>query len=309
MHFEGRPRTEARNQLVLNLARDDVREYVFHWLEDLVSNNDIAFLKWDYNRNFSEPGWPEVPTAEQKNIWVQFSQNVYDIMDRLRTKHPKLEIESCSGGGGRVDFGILQRVEEVWPSDDTEALDRLTIQQGFTYAYTPHVMMDWVTDVPNFNGRSTPLQFRFLVAMQGALGIGSNLNQWTPKDFAEARRMIAYYKSIRETVQNGRLYRLALAAQGNLAANQYVSSDQTQSVVFAFLHSQQFGHTLPPLPLKGLDENAIYRVSHIGGEERAAPGPVARLQLSGAYLMNRGLDLTLIGDYDSISFKLDQVSH
>jgi alpha-galactosidase len=307
MHFAGRPKTEARNQLMLNLAREDVREYVFHWLDDLVTTNDIAFLKWDYNRNFSEPGWPEVLPEQQKNLWVRFTQNVYDILDRLRKKHPKLEIESCSGGGGRIDLGILQRAEQVWPSDDTEAFDRLTIQAGFTYAYTPHIMMAWVTDVPNFNGRTVPLQFRFLVAMQGALGIGANLNHWQQEDFALAKQMIAYYKSIRETVQNGALYRLALPTQGNLSANQYVAPDKSQSVLFAFLHSQQFGRSIPPVVLRGLDERATYAVSQFDGKTHPKTAGLPP-KLSGAYLMNRGLTLALAGDYDSTSIKLERIS-
>src|SRR5690348_5643958 len=94
---------------------------------------------------------------------------------------------------------------EVWTSDNTEAFDRLKIQEGFTYAYTPKVMMAWVTDVPNMNGRSTPLSYRFLVAMQGSLGIGSNLNKWAQADFGLATKMVAYYKQIRETVQTGNL--------------------------------------------------------------------------------------------------------
>jgi alpha-galactosidase len=159
------------------VARDDVKEYIFSWLDRLVTDNDIALLKWDYNRNWSEPGWPETPLADQKKIWVRYVQNRYDIIDRLRTKHPRLEIEGCSGGGARVDLGMLRRVDQVWPSDNTDALDRLTIQYGFTEAYTPHVMMAWVTDVPNgINGRVTPLSFRFLVAMTGSLGVGGNLN-------------------------------------------------------------------------------------------------------------------------------------
>jgi len=307
MHFDGRPRTEARNQLVLNLARDDVRDYIFQWLDDLVSKNDIAFLKWDYNRNFTEPGWPEVPIEQQKNIWVKFTNNVYDILDRLRKKHPALEIESCSGGGGRVDLGILRYTEEVWPSDNTEAFDRLTIQQGFTYAYTPHIMMAWVTDVPNFNGRSVSLPFRFLTAMQGSLAIGSNLNRWQQEDFSLAKKMIDYYKTVRATVQNGSLYRLTPPADSNFKATQYVAPDQSVSVLFAFLHSQQFGRNLPALPLRGLDESATYSVSWFDGTDRKAFASLPPA-LSGAYLMNRGLDLPLHGDYDALSVKLTRVS-
>ena len=209
MNFPGRPRTQGRNQLVLNLARDDVKEYVFTWLDRLVTDNDIALLKWDYNRNWSEPGWPEAPLADQKKIWVRYVQNLYDILDHLRSKHPRLEIEGCSGGGARVDLGMLRRVDQVWPSDNTDALDRLTIQYGFTEAYTPHVMMAWVTDVPNgIDGRVTPLTFRFLVAMTGSLGIGGNLNKWTDDEIDVAAKMIAFYKQIRATVQDGSLFRL-----------------------------------------------------------------------------------------------------
>jgi alpha-galactosidase len=303
MNFPGRPRIEGRNQLVLNLARDDVKEYVFSWLDRLVTENDIALLKWDYNRNWSEPGWPEAALPDQKKIWVGYIQNLYDIMDRLRSKHPRLEIEGCSGGGARVDLGMLRRVDQVWPSDNTDALDRLTIQYGFTEAYTPHVMMAWVTDVPNgINGRLTSLRFRFLVAMTGSLGIGGNLNKWTDDDMATAKRLISFYKQIRTTVQDGKLYRLGAPMESELSAMEYISQDNRQVVVFAFLHSQQFGQSMPFLHLQGLAEDAMYSVTTTDNklEER-------REKLSGAYLMHHGIQLRLRGDYDASAIKLDRV--
>jgi alpha-galactosidase len=111
--------------------------------------------------------------------------------------------------------------------------------------------MAWVTDVPNMNGRSTPLQYRFLVAMMGSLGIGNNLNKWSSEDFTLATKMIAYYKPIRSTVQQGRLYRLLSPREGELTANQYVSQDGKQSVLFTFLHSQQYGRPAPTIRLHG----------------------------------------------------------
>lgn len=301
MHMSGRPRTEARNQLVLNLARDDVKEYVFEWLDRLVSANAIAFLKWDMNRNFAEPGWPETKPDEQKKIWVAYTRNVYEILDRLRAKHPNLEIESCSGGGGRVDLGMLRRVEEVWPSDNTDAFDRLRIQEGFSYAYAPQIMMAWVTDVPNFNHRSTPLEFRFLTAMMGSLGIGANLNKWSGQENAIAAKMIAYYKSIRATVQQGKLYRLFSPRMGELTANQYVSINGRQSVLFALQRSQQYGRPAPAIRLQGLDEQAVYRIKPLDDKllER-------RTALSGAYLMHHGLNLRLTGDFDGTSVLLER---
>jgi len=139
------------------------------------------------------------------------------------------------------------------------------------------------------------------------LGIGANLNHWRQEDFTLAKQMIRYYKSVRETVQNGALYRLALPAQGNFAANQYVSPDKSQSVLFAFLHSQQFGRSLPPLVLRGLDEKATYAVSKFDGQPLTKTGD-STLKLSGAYLMNHGLRLALTGDYDSTSIKLERTT-
>ncbi len=302
MHFNDRPRSEARNQLILNMARDDVRDHIFTVLDKLVSENHIEFLKWDMNRHFGEPGWPEVAAAEQKEIWVKYVDNVYNIIDRLRAKHPGLEIESCSGGGGRVDLGILKRVDEVWTSDNTEAFDRLRIQEGFTNAYAPKVMMAWVTDVPNLNGRSTPLKYRFLVAMQGSLGIGSNLNHWTDADFALASRMVGIDKEIRATVQQGNLYRLFSPREGEFTANQYVSQDGKQAVLFAFLHSQQYLRPAPIVYLRGLDEHAVYRLKPI--DDKLA----GKLETaSGSYLMNHGIDLRLTGDFDSTMLTLERL--
>ncbi len=302
MNFSGRPRTEGRNQLLLNLARPDVMEYTYHWLDELVSNNDIDFLKWDYNRNWAEPGWDAVPVADQKKIYVAYVHNLYAILDRLRARHPNLEIESCSGGGGRVDLGILRHTIEVWPSDNTDALDRLSIQDGFTHAYTPGVMMAWVTDAPN---RNTPLKFRFLVAMEGSLGIGANLNNFRPEDMSAAKDLVAFYKSIRPTVQQGLQYRLIApsrpAAPSERAATEYVSMGGAQAVVFAYLHSQNYGDPYPLVRLEGLDPRAIYRLRPLDPKQLRSPQ-----EASGSYWMHHGLELDLRGDYDSTAVVLER---
>ena len=305
MNFPGRPRTEGRNQLMLNLARPDVKDYVFHWLDELVSKNDIAFLKWDYNRNWTEPGWDSVPLDEQKEIYVKYVDNLYAILAELRRKHPGLEIESCSGGGGRVDLGILRYTDEVWPSDNTDALDRLTIQNGFTHAYSPEVMMAWVTDVPNFlDRRVIPLPFRFLVAMTGSLGIGGNLNHWTDEEMQTGARMVAFYKTIRPTVQQGGLYRLMASTEGpGHWATEYVSTDGEQAVVFGFLHSQNYGEPFPVVRLQGLEPSAVYRIKPLDAAKTVALPE----QMSGSALMGEGLHFALRGDYDATAIVLERV--
>jgi alpha-galactosidase len=188
----------------------------------------------------------------------------------------------------------MRRVDEVWTSDNTEAFDRLRIQEGFSQAYTPKVMMAWVTDVPNMNNRTTPLKYRFLVAMQGSLGIGANLNKWTSEDFQLATDMMSTYKSIRATVQMGKLYRLYSPRHGDLTANQYVSEDGKQAVLFVFMHSQQMRRNAPTIYLRGLDEKATYRVKTI--DKKLVE---SQRELSGSYLMNQGLNFRLAGDFDS----------
>jgi alpha-galactosidase len=302
MSFPGRPRSELRNQLVLNLARNDVKEYIFSVLDKLASDNNIRYFKWDMNRSFSEPGWPELAPADQRKLWVAYVRNLYEIIDRLRAKHPSLEIESCSGGGGRTDLGILQRVDVVWTSDNTEAFDRLRIQEGFTEAYAPKLMSSWVTDVPNMNGRSTLLQYRFLVAMQGALGIGANLNRWSPEDSALAEKMITLYKHIRPTVQTGDLYRLLSPRTNDVSANEYVAQDGHQALVFAFRHSQQYSLPAPTITLRGLDPQARYRLTSIDGKLLDK-----QPELTGAYLTSAGIHLSLGGDFDSTAVLLERV--
>jgi alpha-galactosidase len=304
MNFAGRPRTPARNQLVLNMARQDVKEHIFSVLDRLLASNDIAFIKWDMNRHFSEPGWPEAAPEDQRKLWVEYVRNVYEIIDRLRARHPGVEIESCSGGGGRIDLGILTRVEQVWTSDNTDALDRLKIQEGFTQAYTPKAMMAWVTDVPNFNGRSTPLEFRFVVAMQGSLGIGNDLNHWKPEDFALATRMIAWYKGVRRAVQEGSLYRLLSPRAGEWTYNQYVSEDGRQVVLFAVQRSQQYGRPAPALVARALDPKAVYRIKPLDPKKLVNVPD----ELSGAFLMGQGLDVRLAGDYDATAVVLERIN-
>jgi alpha-galactosidase len=295
LHFNGRPRTQGRSQFILNLAMPEVQEYLIGFLDKLLGENDIAFLKWDANRNFSEPGWDQVPPDEQKKIWVAYVDGYYNVLRTIRQRFPKLEIETCSGGGGRVDLGVMRFTDEAWISDNTDPFDRLLIQDGFTYAYTPEVMMAWVTDSPNwYNGRSTSLTYRFLSAMQGSLGIGANLDKWTPEDFANARHLIGVYKEIRGVVQKGMLYRLVSPRDGsNVSATESVSPDRRSAVVFGFLHSQQMGYPFPTIFPRGLDKNAVYSIEAIGGKIMDGTPK----QASGAYWMSHGIDFPLKGDF------------
>jgi alpha-galactosidase len=209
----------------------------------------------------------------------------------------QVAFEGCAGGGGRVDLGILSRVEQVWTSDNTDAFDRLRIQEGFSYAYAPRVMMCWVTDSPNYLTRRTlPLSYRFHVAMAGALGIGGDLSRWMPPELEEARDFIALYKRVRSTIQNGRLYRLRSPRTAGVASSQYVAPDNSEVVVFAWGLAQQGGETQVALALRGLEREARYADAISGAT------------YSGAYLVEKVLPLTLLGDFDSRMVQLVRIA-
>jgi alpha-galactosidase len=285
----GRKRTELRNQLVLNLAREDVQDYLWQQLDTLLSSAPIDYVKWDFNRAFTDAGWPGEPYPQR--LWTDHVHALYALLDRLRAAHPGVAFESCSGGGGRIDLGIMSRTDQVWTSDNTDPLDRLAIQHGFSQIHPARVMAAWVTDSPNtqLNGRVSSLRFRFVSSMAGVLGVGGDLTRWSEEELTEAGEWVALYKEIRPLVQHGDLYRLR-PPTGGLSAVQYVRGDE--AVVLAWLQAQSYGEPVPALRLKGLDPTASYECPETGEI------------YGGAVLLHHGLRTGLRGDLDAAVFRL-----
>ncbi|MER6088203.1 alpha-galactosidase [Streptomyces bluensis] len=288
----GRKRTEFRNQLVLNLAREDVQDYLWEKLDDLLSSAPIDYVKWDFNRCFTDAGWPGEPYPQK--LWVEHVHAFYHLLDRLRAAHPGVAFESCSGGGGRIDLGVMARTDQVWTSDNTDPLDRLAIQHGFSQIHPARVMAAWVTDSPNtqLNGRVSSLRFRFVSAMAGVLGVGGDLAKWSEEELVEAREWVELYKEIRPVVQRGDLYRLRPPA-GGLSAVQYVLGDEV--VVLAWLQAQHHGEPPVPLRLRGLDPTQAYECRESGEVHR------------GAVLLHHGLSTGLRGDFDAKVIRLRRI--
>lgn len=270
LHFPHRTRTELRSQLVLNFARRDVADWAYGWLTRLVGEHSIDFLKWDMNRAFSEAGWPDQADGSDR-VWTAYVHNLYDVIDRLRADHPGLRIEACSGGGGRVDLGMLSRTDQAWTSDNTDAADRVLIQHGYAQIYPPRTMAAWVTDVPNqLTARSVPLRFRFHVAMAGVLGIGGDLTRWSDDELAEGAALVAQYKRVRHLVQHGTLHRPRGPVDDGPAAAQYVAADGSEALLLVWQRTPRHGAAHPPLRLGGLDPAARYRDARTGAVHSAA---------------------------------------
>jgi alpha-galactosidase len=283
LHMPHRRRTEIRHQLVLNYARPDVARWAHAWLDRLLTEHEIDFLKWDSNRPFTEAGWPEA--ADPQRLFVDHTRSVYAIIDRLRADHPRLRVETCASGGGRVDLGMLRRADQAWPSDNTDPVDRIAIQDGYGQVYPPLTMGAWATDSPNpVTRRVASLRFRFHVAMAGALGISGDLRTWSAEQRREAAELVAAYRRIRPLIQHGDLYRLTPAALDRATVVQYVSAGAGETVVLAWRAVKRPGEVdVPVVRLRGLDPVAQYQDVDDGAV------------FDGAVLLHAGLDLELPG--------------
>ncbi|MCD7872738.1 MAG: alpha-galactosidase, partial [Clostridiales bacterium] len=294
-HYSSRKPNLLRNQLVLNLTKPEVQKYILTCLDDMLSSCNIKYIKWDMNRPFSEIGADNLENP--KELWYRHTQAVYDIVDSLKQKHPDVQFEACASGGGRTDLGALSHFDMVWPSDNTDPLDRLDIQQGYSLLYPIKCMRSWVTDT-NKNSRQVSLDYRFNVSMQGVLSIGADLTKYSRQELELCKKYIKLYKEIRHTIQFGKLYRIMDFSKDKIYFKGYVSSDKSQAVFFADTNANSFfGDRFVNLKFKGLDEEARYSVK----TDRR------KFIKSGAYLMSVGIDTDYTKPLDSEIFILNKI--
>ncbi|AEM81971.1 alpha-galactosidase [Streptomyces violaceusniger] len=289
--IDGRPARLVRHQLLLDLGRTDVQDFVIATLDRLLTGHDISYLKWDMNRPPTERGRPGAGPADRLDLDAQHVAGYLRVLDHLRTAHPRVTVEGCAGGGGRIDHATLARTDVVWPSDNTAPLDRLAVQYGFLHAHAPHLMSSWVTDAPGvFDPRPRSLAFRFVGAMCGVLGIGADLRRWDAGQRAEAACWIARYKEVRDVVHLGEARLLGSPLDATCGV-QYDGPD-ARTVVAALGTGRLDGSPLVPgrparLRLRGLDPAARYRDA------------ASATTYSGAHLLHYGLPFTWSADHDA----------
>lgn len=292
-HYKTRKPSLLRQQLVLNLTRDDVKEFVFGVMDEMLAENDISYIKWDMNRAYSETGAENLENPQE--LWYRHTAAVYEIADRLKAKYPDLQIECCASGGGRADLGAMSHFDMVWTSDNTDPVDRLEIQHGFSLLYPIKCMRAWVTDTNRYS-RKNDFDFRFNVTMQGSLSIGGNLTKYSEEELEIHRKYIALYKEIRNTVQFGAFYRLANYAEDRIYATQYVLGGE--SVVFLCTSVNSFfNDKFYHIFFEGLDSEGTYKLTYDDKEEI----------YGGAYLMNVGLDFEIGGTLRSKIIRLKRI--
>ncbi|PZD96280.1 alpha-galactosidase [Paenibacillus sambharensis] len=272
LHVEGRRRTKARHQLILDLSRQDVQDYIVQSVSDILASAPITYVKWDMNRNMTEIGSALLPPERQRETAHRYMLGLYSVLERITSTFPDILFESCSGGGGRFDPGMLYYMPQTWTSDNTDAVSRLKIQYGTSLVYPVSAMGAHVSAVPNHQvGRITPLETRGHVALSGNFGYELDLTKFSEKDNEIVKQQVELYKEIRHLVQFGDFYRLLSPFEGNDTAWMFISKDKREAfAVYVSVLKEPYA-PLSRFRLKGMDPGMNYRLDldgeHYGGDE------------------------------------------
>jgi len=297
LHVPNRTRSTARTQLVLDLSRKDVCDYIITSVSNILKNANINYVKWDMNRNMTEIGSDLLPAKMQKETAHRYMLGLYSVMESITTSFPNVLFESCSGGGGRYDPGILFYMPQTWTSDDTDAVERLKIQYGTSIVYPASSMGCHVSAVPNHQvSRNTSLKMRGDVAMAGNFGYELDLTKFSEEEKEQAKEQISEYKELRELIQHGDMYRLLDPFKGNETAWMFVSEDKTEAFISYFKTLAVPNDPVSKLTLRGLNPDFNYKVKGkddlFGGDE----------------LMYAGLNIPeLNGDYQSVTWRIKAI--
>ncbi len=300
LHVPNRSRSQGRNQLILDLSRPEVCQAIISMVSDILRSAPIAYVKWDMNRHMTEIGSAALPPERQRETAHRYMLGLYRVLEEITAAFPQILFESCSGGGGRFDPGMLYYMPQTWTSDDTDAIERLKIQYGTSLIYPPVTMGAHVSAVPNHQlGRVTPLETRGLVAMSGNFGFELDLTRLNDAERETVAAQVALYKEVRTIVQFGDFYRLLSPFGTDRAAWLFVTADQRDVFVVYCKILAGPNPRLERLRLKGLNPAFNYRVDGDG------------LIAGGDELMDAGLSipeqLLLAGDFQSCYWRLRAV--
>ncbi len=265
IHIPGREQLEQRHQLVLDLSRADVCEYVYRSVADVLARAGVDYVKWDMNRNFSQIGSALLPPERQKELPHRYILGLYGVMERLVSEFPNVLFESCASGGGRFDLGMFYYMPQAWCSDNTDAISRCFTQYGTSLVFPPCAIGAHVSAVPSHQtGRVTTLKARSDVAMGGTFGYELDVTKLPESELAEMRAQLMRVKSVRDTLMYGDFYRLRSPFTTNFAAWMVVSADRREAVVTCVRLRAEARFHHESLLLRGLDPTLTYRVEETG---------------------------------------------
>ena len=289
----GRPRSLSRQQHVLDFSRADVRDHIYQQMTAILDRVPIDYIKWDMNRNMTEVYSLFLDPEMQGEVSHRYILGLYEFMEKLTQAYPHILFESCSGGGGRYDAGMLYYMPQTWTSDNTDPIARLKIQYSTSLVYPISTMGAHVSAIPNHQtGRETSLDIRGNVAMSGVLGYELDLTTLSEEEKVLIVKQVDFYKEHRQLLQFGDFVRLKSPYEENEVAWMFVSKDKKEAIVFYFRVLVEASAPYVTLKLAHLDETLEYQIAnHV---------------ISGDALMNIGMyiDPKLHGDYATQAFIL-----
>jgi alpha-galactosidase len=300
LRLPNRPENYQRHQLVLDMSNPAVQDFVFGVIDSLMTDYPgIAYFKWDCNRTFTD-AYSVYLGKNQSHLYIEYVEGLYKVFKRMRKKYPHLPMMLCSGGGGRVDYGALPYFTEFWPSDNTNPMDRIFIQWGYSYFFPALATCNHVTESGDYS-----MKFKIDVAMMGKMGFDMRFDALKPAEIAFVQRALKTYKRIDDIIWFGDLYRLISPYKGSRAALMYVTEDKHRAVVFTYRLHKKLSDDYTPVRLNGLDPDQKYKIEEINlpaGKKSACPE--SGHTFTGAFLMSEGIHPTLESDGTSAVFEL-----
>ena len=288
IHLPNRDEYYFRNQMVLDLSNPKVQDHVFGVVDNLMTKYPgIAFFKWDCNSPITNI-YSVYLKDKQSHLYIDYVRGLYKVLDRIKAKYPDLPMMLCAGGGGRSDYEALKYFTEFWPSDNTDPIERLFIQWGYSQVFPSKTLCAHVT---TWN-RGTSIKFRTDVAMMCKLGFDIKLEDMNQNEHLYCDQAVKNYNRLKPVILEGDMYRLVSPYGSNHTSSMFVGKDKKTAAVFAFDIHPRYAEKTLPVRLQGLDINKMYRVKEIN----MMPGSNSSLKgndqvFSGEYLMNVGLDL------------------
>lgn len=294
----------GRTSMLLNLAREDVREYLYQSLRQLIIETGIKYLKLDMNCFFTNPGWNEATPVQRQTIWVKYVRNLYYIFERLNREFPDVLLENCASGAGRSDLAMNRYFARMNRSDNQDPLDILKMHEGYTWLHLSRMAGGGahISDAGyHINLRKTPMKYQAYIGIMGSLSVGKNLPICTAEELNEIRTYTDLYKKLRHIPQFGDLYRIASHYDNPYAAFEFVSKDKSEALLFVFGHSIQFTDKVPAFRLHGLNYDAVYEIEYYGNTPQGGytASVDAYSPISGRGLHEIGIRVELLGDYDA----------
>ncbi|WP_260440426.1 alpha-galactosidase [Elizabethkingia anophelis] len=293
-----------RTQLVLDLSNPKVQEHVFKVVDNILQENpDIAYIKWDCNRYMTN-AFSDYLKDKQNNLYIDYTLGLYKVLESIRQKYPDTELMWCSGGGGRAEYGGLKYTNEFWPSDNTDPLQRIFIQYGYSYFFPMGIQCAHVT-----SWGKQPLKFKIDVAMSGKLGFDIRIEEMNAEELKLSQNALKNYKSLQDIINTGDMYRLIAPYNNHYAAWMLTDKAKNKAVLYTYNLHTQLGDYFAPIQFQGLDPNKKYVLKELNLENENKPQlPQNGKSFSGDYLMKVGIPWFLNGSLKSSVIELTAIN-